>query len=89
VQVPTVTCHPRGWKVMWFLMVTCAFSESRARGMNIVRHIMLLIIQVSLREMKFKFDFLDIIQILVDYCHTKFLHLYLHYKNIEGGVTPT
>ena len=36
--VPTVTCHPRGWKVTWFPMVTCAFSGSRARGTNIVRH---------------------------------------------------
>ena len=51
--------------------------------------VMLLMIQVSLREMKLKFDFLNIIQILVGYCYTKFLHLYLHYKNIEGDVTPT
>ena len=36
--VPTVTCHPRGWKVTWFPTVTCAFSGSRARGTNIVRH---------------------------------------------------
>ena len=36
--VPTVTCHPRGWKVTWFPTVTCAFSGSHARGTNIVRH---------------------------------------------------
>ena len=33
-----VTCHPRGWKVTWFPMVMCAFSGSRARGTNTVRH---------------------------------------------------
>ena len=33
-----VTCHPRGWKFMWFPMVMCIFSRSRARGMNIVCH---------------------------------------------------
>ena len=33
-----ITCHPRGWKVMWFLMVACMFSGLHARGTNIVHH---------------------------------------------------
>ena len=33
-----VMCHPRGWEVTWFPMVTCAFSGSRARRTNIVCH---------------------------------------------------
>ena len=69
--------------------ITLKLTYSIALCLISLQIVMLLIIQVNLREMKLKFDFLDIIQILVGYCHTKFLHLYLHYKNIESGVTPT